>query len=373
MTTPAAESEIKSPPVQRGHRHWIRHAVAVVLLLLIAGVTVWFVIEGSGHPSTSDAYIEGRIVRVSPKVAGQVIALHIDDNTEVKAGDVLLEIDPVDYQAKVDQATAGKAGAESGALQARAAVIRAEAAVGEAQAGLRVAQTQAKQKASDYKRYLATGTDGVSQQQLDEAKTAADSADALQDSADKKVAASEADLNVANTAVATADAGVKAAESQLRFAQLQLQYTKVIATESGRVTKKNVEVGNFVSAGQPLFAIVPADKWVVANFKEVQLEKMTAGQPVEVTVDAYPDLTFTAKVQSMQAGTGSRFELLPPENATGNWVKVLQRLPVKIVFDPNQKGIDKLAPGMSAEVTVDAREPGTVKSAPPLADRPGGQ
>ena len=370
MTIPAADSENKLVTAPRAQRHWIRHVVAVVVLLLIAGVTIWFVVQASGHPSTSDAYVEGRIVRVSPKVAGQVIALHIDDNSEVKAGDVLLEIDPADYEAKVDQATAGKAGAESGALQARAAVIRADAAVGEARAGLRVAQTQAKQKASDYRRYVATGTDGVSQQQLDEAKTAADSADALQDSADKKVAASEADLNVAKTAVATADAGVEAAKSQLRFAELQLQYTKVIATESGRVTKKNVEAGNFVSAGQPLFAIVPDDKWVVANFKEVQLEKMTAGQPVEVAVDAYPDLKFTARVQSMQAGTGSRFELLPPENATGNWVKVVQRLPVKIVFDPNQKGLDKLAPGMSAEVTVDARSDAT---APPLADDPGGK
>ena len=146
-----------------------------------------------------------------------------------------------------------------------------------------------------------------------------------------------------------------AAKAQLRFAQLQLQYTKVVAPESGRVTKKNVEAGAFVGAGQPLLAVVPGERWVMANFKEVQLDRMRVGQPVELTVDSYPERRFRGRVQSMQSGTGARFELLPPENATGNWVKVVQRLPVKIVFETGQAGIERLAQGMSAEVTVDTR------------------
>jgi membrane fusion protein (multidrug efflux system) len=149
---------------------------------------------------------------------------------------------------------------------------------------------------------------------------------------------------------------VTAAKAQLRFAQLQLQYTKVLAPESGVVTKKNVEAGAFIGAGQPLMAIVPDERWVIANFKEIQLDHMRVGQPVEVTVDSYPGNPLRAHVQSMQAGTGARFELLPPENATGNWVKVVQRLPVKIVFEAGQTGVERLAQGMSVEVTVDMRD-----------------
>ncbi len=146
-----------------------------------------------------------------------------------------------------------------------------------------------------------------------------------------------------------------AAKAQLRFAQLQLQYTKVYAPESGNVTKRNVESGDFVAAGQPLLAIVRNERWVIANFKEVQLHRMRMGQTVEVRVDSFSDTPLRGHVQSLQSGTGSRFELLPPENATGNWVKVVQRLPVKIVFEPDQPGVDRLEPGMSAEVKVDTR------------------
>ena len=160
---------------------------------------------------------------------------------------------------------------------------------------------------------------------------------------------------MARTNVGTAEAKVAAAKAQLRFAQLQLQYTKVVATESGKVTNKNVEQGDFVATGQPLVAIVAEDKWIIANFKEVQLDKMQVGQSVDVRVDAYPDLRLRAHVQSLQSGTGSRFQLLPPENATGNWVKVVQRLPVKIVFEPGQGELDRLSQGMSVEVTVDTR------------------
>jgi membrane fusion protein, multidrug efflux system len=353
-------TESREPPVQelvvapKGRRPWIVLA-AILLLVVIAAAGVSFLVYGRGYQSTNDAYIEGRIVRISPKVFGQVIALHVDDNDHVKAGDVLLEIDPADYQAKVDQAAAAVVAAESAVEQAKAAVLRAEAGVGEAQAAARAAETESKRRASDYRRYEAMGTDGVSAQQLETAKHAADAAVDQREAADKKFAAAGAELNVAKTNVGTAQAQVTAAKAQLRFAQLQLQYTKVIAPESGKVTKKNVEAGAFVGTGQPLMAVVPDERWVIANFKEVQLERMRVGQPVAVTVDSYPSTPFRGRVQSMQAGTGARFELLPPENATGNWVKVVQRLPVKIVCEPNQDGVDRLAQGMSVEVSVDTR------------------
>jgi membrane fusion protein (multidrug efflux system) len=349
---PQVQALVAAP---RGHRRWVV-IVVIALLVIILAVTISFIFGAGDSQSTNDAYVDGRVVRISPKVSGQVISLHVDDNAVVNAGEVLIEIDPVDYQAKVDQAQAAESAAESAVEQAKAAVLRAQAAKGEAQAATHSAETESKRRASDYRRYAAMGTDGISEQQLEAAKDAADSAEDQREAAIKKLDAANAELNVAKTSVGTAEAQVAAAKAQLRLAQLQLQYTKVIAPEAGRVTVKNVEQGAFVSAGQPLMAVVPVDKWIVANFKEVQLQHIREGQPVTVRVDSFPDLNLRGHVQSMQSGTGSRFQLLPPENATGNWVKVVQRLPVKIVFEPNQPELARLAQGMSVEVTVDTHD-----------------
>jgi membrane fusion protein, multidrug efflux system len=353
MTTPPNQphaQEVESAP--KGRRPWIV-MVVVVLLAIIAAATVSFIEYGGNMQSTSDAYIEGRVIRISPRVSGPVQHLWVDDNTLVKAGDTLLEIDPADFQAKVDQAAAALAAANSDVEEAKAAVLSADAAVGEAQAALDAARTDANRAQSDYRRYAAMGTDGVSEQQLETSKDSADAANDQVEAVVKKLAAAKAQFNVSNTNVGTAQSGVAAAAAELHFAQLQLQYTKVLAPYSGRVTNRNVEAGDFVSAGQPLLSIVPDDVWVIANFKEVQLQHMVVGQNVDVHVDAFPNLRFRAQVQSLQAGTGSRFELLPPENATGNWVKVVQRLPVKIVFEPQQPGLSSLAQGMSVEASVD--------------------
>jgi membrane fusion protein (multidrug efflux system) len=348
-----AETEVQElAPVPKGRRPWIV-IVVIVLVAIIAAATVSFLVYGGDLQSTSDAYIEGRVIRISPRVSGPVLHLYVDDNTPVKAGDTLLEIDPADFQAKVDQATAALAAANSKVEQAKAAVLSADAAVGEAQASLNASKTNAKRAESDHRRYAAMGTDGVSEQQLETAKAAADSAADQREAAAKKLAAAQAELNAAGTNVATAQASVAAAQAELHFAQLQLQYTKVVAPESGRITNRKVEAGDFVSASQPLLSVVADDIWVIANFKEVQLRRMQVGQKVDVRVDAFPDLHFRAEVQSLQAGTGSRFQLLPPENATGNWVKVVQRLPVKIILEPRQTGLDRLAQGMSVEATVD--------------------
>src|SRR5438874_967017 len=350
---PPEVQELVAAPKQR--HPWVVLTSIVLVVIIVAAATSFFVMGGS-RQSTNDAYVEGRVVRISPKVSGQVISLRVDDNDLVKAGDLLLEIDPVDYQAKVDQAVAAVAAAQSAVEQSKAAVLRAEANVGEAQAAARAAATEAIRRASDYRRYAAMGTDGVSEQQLETAKHASDAANDQKDAAEKKSIAAAAELNAAKTNVTSAEAQVAAARAQLRFAQLQLQYTKVYAPESGRVTKRSVESGAFVATAQPLLAIVRDERWVIANFKEVQLHRMRIGQPVEVRIDSYPDLPLRGHVQSLQSGTGSRFELLPPENATGNWVKVVQRLPVKIVFEPNQPGVKRLEPGMSAEVSVDTRK-----------------
>lgn len=348
-----AQSEVQEV-VQAPNRKRARVVILfTVLVTVIAAATASYIAYGGNLQSTSDAYIEGRIVRISPRVSGPVLHLYVDDNTPVKAGDMLLEIDPADYQAKVDQAAAALAAAKSTVDQAKAAVLSAEAAVGEAQAALDAAQTEAKRAESDYRRYAATGTDGISAQRLESSRAAADAANDQRDASAKKLVAAQAQSNVARTNVGTAESNVAAAQAQLQFAQLQLQYTKVVATESGRVTNRQVEAGDFITAGQPLLAIVPDDIWVIANFKEVQLQQMEVGQKVDIRVDSFPDRKFRGQIQSLQAGTGSRFQLLPPENATGNWVKVVQRLPVKIILEPQQVGLDRLAQGMSVEAAVD--------------------
>jgi membrane fusion protein (multidrug efflux system) len=342
--------------------------VFVVLLLASIGTaTIYWLESGKGRETTSDAYVEGRIIRVSPKVAGQVLKLNVDDNPLVRQGDVLFEIDPADFQAKVDQAAAAVQTAESGIEQAKAAVAQSEATQGEAEASLRIADTEAKRRAADYKRYAAMGTEGVTGQQLDSAKAAADSGADQRTAAEKKLAAAGANLIAAKTSVATAIAQLSAAKAQLRLAKLQLEYTKVLATEGGRVARKNVEAGAFVAAGQPTMFIVPSDCWIIANFKEVQLSSIRAGQSVEIRVDAFPQNVLHGHVESLQSGTGSRFQLLPPENATGNWVKVVQRVPVKIVLEPGQADAQNIVQGMSVEVTVNTRregKPPTAREAP---------
>jgi len=341
-------------PAAKSLRPWAVLVTAVVIIA-VGAVTASYLVRGTSRPSTNDAYVEGRAIRISPRVSGPVVKLNVDDNTRVKAGDILLEIDPADYQAKCDQARAAVSVAESSVQQAEAAVLRAEAAVGEATAALGAAEAETRRRASDLRRYTAMGTDGVSAQQLDTAQSASDVAERQREAAEKKIAAANAELGVSHANVLSAKSQLEAARAQLRFAELQLDYTRILAPSSGLVTKRNVENGSFVSAAQPLMAIVPTEYWVIANFKEVQITRMRTGQPAEVRVDAFPDLRLRGKVESIQAGTGARFQLLPPENATGNWVKVVQRVPVKIVLDPGQPGLDVLALGLSVEVTVDMR------------------
>ena len=252
------------------------------------------------HESTDDAFIDGHIITIAPKVAGQVTAVHVEDNQVVKAGDPLVEIDPRDSQAKVDEHRGKLAAAEAEARRAVADAARYE---------------------KIYK------NDEISQQQLDNARATAASA------------------------VATAARERGALEQE----QLNLSYTKITAPQSGRITRKSVETGSYVPVGQAILSIVPEKVWVTANFKETQLTHMRPGQKVEIKIDAYPEHKLEGRVDSIQSGTGARFSLLPPENATGNYVKVVQRVPVKIAIDSPLDPNVPLAPGMSVVPSVTVR------------------
>jgi membrane fusion protein, multidrug efflux system len=345
------EKDIVPPPRKR-----IRHQKA--LLAGLAGLVVLIAVIFYYHEciapyeSTDDAFIDGYVTVISPRVPGQVTRLLVTDNQEVKAGDVLVEIDPRDYEASRSQARADSAVAHSQADQAQAQVKVSEARVAQAQAAVTAAEAEAQRADDDLKRYQSVDSQAVSKSALDLAQAQARSADASLEAARSQAKAAEAETALSEAAVETATAAIQPAEARLQSAELNLSYTKIIAPLDARVTARTVQTGNYVQPGQALLALVPKEVWVTANFKETQLTFMHAGQPVELSVDAYPDRKFKGKVDSLQAGTGARFSLLPPENAVGNYIKVVQRVPVKIVFDEPLPADLDIAPGMSVVPTV---------------------
>ena len=408
----------KSPgdTARRGGKKWL------LLVILVLAVLVAFVIwkHLSGRESTDDAQIDGHINPVACRVGGTVLAVHVDDNQEVKAGTLLVKIDPKDFEIALERAKAELAAAEAAAAAARtqvpvvsittssqtsgaqASLQSAEAGVAAAAKGVdsararlvatrarvveaRAVNTKALQDLERMKQLIVK--EEISKQQYDAAVATADgsrasldAAEAAVQEAEKGVETAEARLVQAQTAVSQAQAGIEAtragpdqvsvmksnatsaearvlqAKAALDRAQLDLEYTNVLAPVTGFVSMKKVEPGQVVQRDQPLMAVVPLDDiWVTANFKEDQLNHMRVGQRVTISVDAYGDHKYQGRVQSIAAATGARFSLLPPENATGNYVKVVQRIPVKIVFDRGQDPEHLLRPGMSVVPTVFTR------------------
>jgi membrane fusion protein (multidrug efflux system) len=329
----------------------------VVVAATVAGVMIWR--HSRTHESTDDAFIDVVSEQSSAQVAGRVARLLVTDNQDVKAGQVLVEIDPVDYQSKLDQARAVQAQAEAQKAQAQAQKTVYLAQVEEARASLAKAEadaTNANNQLTRYRALKATNPSAVSAQQLDSLKATADTDNAQVQSAKQTIAAAEAQIGYADSMIKAADATIGSAAAQVRQAQLNLSYTEVKARIDGRVASRTVSPGNVIAVGAPLMAIVPHDVYITANFKETQLAHMRRGQPVDIKIDSYPDMKLTGKVDSVQPATGQAFSVLPAQNATGNWVKIVQRVPVKIVFDRIPDDQDRrLAPGMSVEVSVAVR------------------
>ena len=285
-----------APPKKRNHMLVIGIPIALVALIAAA----LFYLAERNFESTDDAYIDSHVIPVSAKVAGQVAKVSVRDNQPVGAGDVMVTIDPVPFQAKLD----------------------------EEQAKLDSAEVEARRALADAARY---------------------------DSLYKKQEVSQQQFQNAEAAARAAQAAVERERAAVEQSRLNLSYTRIVAPESGTITRKSVEPGMYVQVGQGLLSVVPKDVWVTANFKETQLTDMRPNQPVTVAVDAYPDRKLHGHVESIQVGTGARFSLFPPENATGNFVKVVQRVPVKIVFDEKDANLPLLAAGMSVEAKVKVR------------------
>jgi membrane fusion protein (multidrug efflux system) len=350
----SAGSDIGAAKPKRPKRRLV--LLAVLGAILLAGGATWFVLN-AGYETTDDATVEAHVIQVSPKISAHVKAVHFDDNYQVKRGDLLIELDPRDFDVSLASSQANLASTQSKLAEAEAQQNVAQAGLGQAKADLTSAQATADNAEADLKRnQLLYQTHVIDRREYDSSVAQAKSDVANVESSTKKVASQEAQVRLAGAQYATASAEEQQAEAQLRQAQLQVSYTQIYAPFDGRVTKKSVEPGDYVQPGQTLFSLVPPDVWVIANFKETQLKNMKVGQPVSVEVDAVPGHDFKAHVDSFQAGTGGKFTLLPPENATGNFVKVVQRVPVKIVFDEPAVSLERLWAGESVEPKVNVRD-----------------
>jgi len=360
---PAAPAAVRppEPPAAPPPRRSASRAKWVLLLILLAAVAAgagyWYLTRN--EVTTDDAYTDGNAVMVAPQVAGTVVALAVGDNQHVSAGQVLLKIDPRAYQAARDEADGNLAVAQAQLADARArldsARITYPAKLADAQAQLAVAQATQFKAQADLRRQRALPKQATTQQALDDAAAAMRSADA-------QVQQAEANVRSADTvkeSVAQAEAQVRQLQGQVELArarlaqaQLNLDWTVLRAPQAGWVTKRNVNQGSYVTPGQALLALVTSQVWITANFKEGDLARMRRGQKVDIDVDAYPSLHLTGHIDSIQLGSGSRFSAFPAENATGNFVKVVQRVPVKIVID---SGLDPNIPlplGLSVVPTV---------------------
>lgn len=331
--------------------------IIVAVFALIGGLIYWLMTRN--QESTDDAYTEGNAVSIAPKVSGYVVENRVNDNIFVHAGDVLLKIDPRDYivardqaQANLDAALAQQATAEVDLTTTR---VRAPANRSQAEAQLMQARANLAQSENDSKRQHGVDPRATTQTNLDQSTTAVRSNEANVKSAEAQVSVASLVKETIQTSEATLlqrKAQVEQARANLAQAELNLSYTEVTAPQDGQITRRNVDLGTYAQAGQQVFYLVTRDVWVVANFKETQLDRMRVGQLVDVKVDAYSQLHLSGHIESIQGGSGARFTAFPAENATGNFVKIVRRVPVKIIIDHGLEQWPFLPLGLSVEPTV---------------------
>jgi membrane fusion protein (multidrug efflux system) len=338
----------------------------LVIAAAAFGITKY--IHGQYHEETDNAQVEADINPIIPKVSGYVTRLSVEDNQIVKEGDTLVVLDDRDLALKVLQAEAALENAKASLATSQASyatsqenVLTSRSNTEAADASIEIAQVRARRAEQDFKRYQELiKTNSVTQQQYEQAEAEKDAALKQLDVArrqrealSRETSARKAQSNVSDRNIALAQTVVKEREADLQFARLQLSYSYILAPATGVISRKSVQPGQYVQAGQSLFALVTEkEKWVVANFKETQLDKMKAGQIVEIKVDAFPGDVFSGKVESLSPATGAKFSLLPADNASGNFVKVVQRVPVKIVLTEKAEKAALLRAGMNVIVDV---------------------
>lgn len=355
-------------PVNNSRKKTIGIIIFCVLAVIGTAAVYFYIQYKESHISTDDAYVDGRIHVIAPRVPGTVKAVHVTDNQPVKKGDILAEIDDSDYGVKLREAEAALNAEKSKFKEAATKVDVAREQLSEiryrvesAGANLALQEANLRQAELDIKRAENLfKKDALSKERYERAKTGYDVSVSQVKISKEQMKQAEASLETQKAVIRQADSGmaaesflVKQREAALKAAELNRGYTKIYAPADGRITKRSVETGNQVSASQPLMAVVPLDDvWVTANYKETQLEKVRQGQKVKIRVDTYPGRIFNGRVDSVMAGTGAVFSLFPPENATGSYVKVVQRVPVKIVLDKDADKEHVLRVGMSVVPTI---------------------
>jgi membrane fusion protein (multidrug efflux system) len=353
-----ADGDDQEPPPKKGllQRPILLASIGGVLVLaIIGGLLFW--LNARNYQSTDDAFIDAHIVRLAPQISGRVSRIMVQDNQLVGVNQPLVRIDSADVQTRVAQSEAQKAQAQAEVDNARAEIAVNQANYQQALAQAAAAGVQAANAARDLTRYTtleAINPAAVSPQQLDQARTTARQTAAQRDAALKEAKARAAQIKASETQVASGEDQVRAAQAVLNEANLNLGYAQIAAPITGHVAQKTVALGDYVSPGTQLLAIVPLNLWVTANFKETQLADIRINQKVSIHVDACPKAKVDGHIQSIEHGAGQAFAILPPENATGNFVKVVQRVPVKILIDHADKTCF-LGPGMSVEPTVRVR------------------
>jgi membrane fusion protein, multidrug efflux system len=355
---PAGKPADHPPSLSHDARPPRRSLVISAVLIALAAAGIYFYLPGLWQVSTDDAYVNAHVVSIVPKVAAYVAKLHVNDNSKVARDDLLLELDPRDFQVAVDIAKADLKSAEANAgnieaqlTEQKSIIAGGEPTVEGDQAVLDFAQ----QQLDRYRSLANTGSGTVERLQQAESDVGQHRATLEHDR--DALEAERAHRGVLETQLLQAKAAIERQQAALEQAELNLSYTDIRSTDAGSVANKTVEVGNYVQPGQVLFSVVPDELYITANFKETQLTDVRPGQRVTIRVDAFPGLRLRARVDSIQRGTGSQFALLPPENATGNFVKVVQRVPVKITFDDPGRALRWISPGMSVEAKIFTADP----------------
>lgn len=331
----------------------------ILAFVLIAALsfTVREYIYFQGHEVTDDAQIDADISPVIARVSGYVKEIRFTDNQHVKAGDTLAVLDDRDYKIKLHLAESAMASARQAAMVSRYAVQEYESGIATAQANVEAAKVRVWKATEDFNRYSNLFSDhAITRAQYDAAKAEKEAAEAALLVARTQVPVTHKKVSTGEQQAMAIASDIAGRESDVEFARLQLSYTAIIAPANGIASKRNIQLGQLVQAGQPMLAIVN-DKgiYVTANFKETQMKDLRAGEKVDVSVDAYPDATIKGTIASFAGATGAKFSLLPPDNATGNFVKVVQRVPVRIMLDLAPGLAEKLRPGMSVKVVVHTR------------------
>jgi membrane fusion protein (multidrug efflux system) len=357
---PAPTAPPPEAPDEPAHprKRWPLIALAVAVLLAVIGGTIWWYLT-KDQESTDDAYTDGRAVMIAPHVAGYVTVLAVNDNQRVHKGDLLVEIERRDYVAARDQAAGQLAAMQAQLQSAQIALDKARttypAQLAQAQGQLLQARGQAFQAEREYRRQHAIDREATSQQSIDASTASQQIAQGQVQQAEAQVRQAETvqdDIAQAAAQVEQLQGQVQQAQANLDQAEINLGYTRITAPQDGWITKRNVEMGNYLQAGTQILALVAPDIWITANFKETQLDRMRPNQRVRISIDAYPSLKLEGHVDSVQLGSGAKFTAFPPENATGNFVKIVQRVPVKIVIDRGLDPDQMLPLGLSVVPTV---------------------